>query len=125
MLYTAPGGIKAETFRSTLQLSRRFKLLNWFYKGGFLGTFSGMCQMVASLAQAPLVPARVKQGVSVEPPKSFAYQASLVRSLLWRSKKNRETEPAPHHPLNIPPSKMRVPATRNSTVFLSYSYSHG
>ena len=33
-----------------------------------------MGQMVASVAQAPLVPALPQQGGSVEPPESFAYQ---------------------------------------------------
>ena len=32
------GGIRGQTFCSTLQLSRSFKMLSWFYSGGFSGT---------------------------------------------------------------------------------------
>ena len=56
--------------------------------------------MVASLAQAPLVPALPQQGGSVEPPESFAYQACLVRSLLVAQKEKQEAELAPHLPSN-------------------------
>ena len=56
--------------------------------------------MVASLAQAPLVPALPQQGGSVEPPESFAYQASLVRSLLVAQKEKQKAELAPHLPSN-------------------------
>ncbi|MBQ8013958.1 MAG: hypothetical protein IJ257_06140 [Treponema sp.] len=81
--------------------------------------------MVASLAQAPLVPALPQQGGSVEPPESFAYLASQVRSLLVAQKEKQKAELAPHLPPNIPPSKMNIPASRNTFIFLSYSDSHG
>ena len=32
------GGIRGQTFCSTLQLSRSLKMLSWFYSGGFSGT---------------------------------------------------------------------------------------
>ena len=56
--------------------------------------------MVASLAQAPLVPALPQQGGSVEPPESFAYLASQVRSLLVAQKEKQKAELAPHLPSN-------------------------
>jgi len=52
--------------------------------------------MVASVAQAPLVPALPQQGGSVEPPESFAYLASQVRSLLVAQKEKQEAGLAPH-----------------------------
>ena len=60
-----------------------------------------MGQMVASVAQAPLVPALPQQGGSVEPPWSFAYQASLARSLLVAQKEKQEAGLAPHRVLQI------------------------
>ena len=59
-----------------------------------------MGQMVASVAQAPLVPALPQQGGSVEPPESFAYLASQVRSLLVAQIEKQKAELAPHLPLN-------------------------
>lgn len=50
-------------------------MLSWSYNGGFFGNYLCMGQMVASVAQAPLVPALPQQGGSVEPPESFAHQA--------------------------------------------------
>ena len=81
--------------------------------------------MVASLAQAPLVPALPQQGGSVEPPESFAYLASQVRSLLVAQKEKQKAELAPHLPPIIAPSKMKIPAAKNTSVFLSYNDSHG
>ena len=49
-------------------------MLSWSYNGGFFGNYLCMGQMIASVAQAPLVPALPQQGGSVEPPESFAYQ---------------------------------------------------
>ena len=63
--------------------------------------------MIASVAQAPLVPALHQQGGSVEPPESFAYQASLARSLLVAQKEKQEAGFAPHPPENVPSSKMK------------------
>ena len=54
-----------------------------------------MGQMVASVAQAPLVPALHQQGGSVEPPESFAYLASQARSLLVAQKEKQKAELAP------------------------------
>ena len=54
-----------------------------------------MGQMVASVAQAPLVPALPQQGGSVEPPESFAYLASQARSLLVAQKEKLEAGLAP------------------------------
>ena len=65
MQYTALGGIKGATFCSTLQLSHRFKMLSWSYKGGFFGNYFRMGQIIASVAQAPLVPALHQQGGNV------------------------------------------------------------
>ena len=70
-------------------------MLSWSYNGGFFGNYLCMGQMVASVAQAPLVPALPQQGGSVEPPWSFAYQASLVHSLPVAQKENQEAELAP------------------------------
>ena len=49
-------------------------MLNWSYNGGFFENYLCVGQMVASVAQAPLVPALHQQGGSVEPPESFAHQ---------------------------------------------------
>ena len=51
--------------------------------------------MIASVAQAPLVPALLQQGGSVEPPESVAYLASQVRSLLVAQKEKQEAGLAP------------------------------
>ena len=51
MQYTALGGIKGATFCSTLQLSHRFKMLSWFYSGGFFGNYLCVGKMVASIVQ--------------------------------------------------------------------------
>ena len=58
-----------------------------------------MGQMVASVAQAPLVPALHQQGGVVTPPESFAYLASQVRSLLVAQKEKQVAELAPHRVL--------------------------
>ena len=58
-----------------------------------------MGQMVASVAQAPLVPALPQQGGSVEPPESFAYLASQARSLLVAQKEKQKAALAPHRVL--------------------------
>ena len=58
-----------------------------------------MGQMVASVAQAPLVPALPQQGGSVEPPESFAYLANQARSLLVAQKEKLEAGLAPHRVL--------------------------
>ena len=55
--------------------------------------------MVASVAQAPLVPALHQQGGSVEPPESFACLASQARSLLVAQKEKQEAGLAPHRVL--------------------------
>jgi len=49
-------------------------MLSWSYNGGFFGNYLCMGQMVASVAQAPLVPALHQQGGVVTPPESFAHQ---------------------------------------------------
>ena len=74
-------------------------MLSWSYNGGFFGNYLCMGQMVASVAQAPLVPALPQQGGSVEPPESFAYLASQARSLLVAQKEKQEAELAPHRVL--------------------------
>ena len=66
------GGIRGQTFCSTLQLSRSFKMLSASYKGGFFGNYFRMGKMVASIAQAPLVPARLKQGGNVRVAASYS-----------------------------------------------------
>ena len=71
-------------------------MLSASYSGGFFGNYLCMGQMVASVAQAPLVPALPQQGGSVEPPESFAYLASQVRSLLVAQKEKQEAGLAPH-----------------------------
>ena len=74
-------------------------MLSWSYNGGFFGNYLCMGQMVASVAQAPLVPALPQQGGSVEPPESFAYLASQVRSLLVAQKEKQKAALAPHRVL--------------------------
>ena len=49
-------------------------MLSFPFTCGFFGNYLCIGQIVASVAQAPLVPALHQQGGSVEPPESFAYQ---------------------------------------------------
>ena len=68
MLYTALGGIKGATFCSALQLSHRFKMLSWFYNGGFFGNYLCVGKMVASIAQEQALRSIGKAATSVLPP---------------------------------------------------------
>lgn len=74
-------------------------MLSWSYNGGFFEKYLCMGQMIASVAQAPLVPAFPQQGGSVEPPESFAYLASQVCSLLVAQKEKQKAGLAPHRVL--------------------------
>ena len=68
-------------------------MLSASYSGGFFGTIF-VCESCL-LAQWLVSHRTRQQGVSVEPPWSFTYQASLVHSLPVAQKEKQEAELAP------------------------------
>ena len=82
------GGIRGQTFCSTLQLSRSFKMLSWFYSGGFSGTIF-VCENCL-LAQWLVSHRTRQQGGVVTPPESFAHRTRRCTHSLWRKKKIRK-----------------------------------
>ena len=100
MLYTALGGIKGATFCSALQLSHRFKMLSWFYKGGFFGNYLCVGKMVASIAQgtSPCAQSARRQRPCCRPLQRFVSSSKMNMALTGVALVARPCAPAAQRP---------------------------
>ena len=103
------GGIRGQTFCSTLQLSRSFKMLSWFYSGGFSGT---SCVWENCLYRPGDKPLRSigKAATSVLPPLTaihlFSTQETLLQMSLWSRVR---ALPPLSIPMNLPTPEADLP----------------